>query len=89
MSALETVSSNIDPKRLADILNRDGAAIVEQALVPNQLSRLNAELDEAVSSTAPGLRRPTHESMVEFYGTRTIRFDGLPARSCCYPSWWA
>jgi ectoine hydroxylase-related dioxygenase (phytanoyl-CoA dioxygenase family) len=81
MSALETVSSNIDPKRLADILNRDGAAIVEQALVPNQLSRLNAELDEAVSSTAPGLRRPTHESMVEFYGTRTIRFDGLPARS--------
>ena len=26
----------------------------------------------------PGLRHPTHERMIDFYGHRTIRCDGLP-----------
>ena len=78
---LKKVSRDIDPKELAGILNKDGAAIVEGALDRQQLSNLNSDLDEVIRATAPGLRHPTNDRMVEFYGSNTIRLDGLPAKS--------
>jgi len=78
---LQKVSRKIDAKALADILRRDGAAIVENALDEDLLSALNAEFDEVIAATDPGLRNPTGDFAVEFYGKKTIRFDGLPSKS--------
>ena len=79
--ALETVDAHIDAKDLAALLERDGAAVVSGALNTEQLHSLNAELDAVSDGVAPGLRHPSHEDMIEFYGHSTIRLDGLPGRS--------
>ena len=50
---LETVGNNIDPKELAGILQRDGAAIVKDALAPANLSSLNLDVDDLLANTAP------------------------------------
>ena len=69
---LQKVSRKIDAKALADILRRDGAAIVENALDEDLLSALNAEFDEVIAATDPGLRNPTGDFAVEFYGKKTF-----------------
>jgi len=83
-AGLERVEATIASADLADILRRDGAAIVEHALTPDQLSRLNADLDTAVAATKPGLRHPTDDFYIDFYGRNTIRLDGLPTRSSAF-----
>ena len=81
---LERVDGSIEAAELADILLRDGAAVVKGILTPEQLASLNGDLDDAVAATAPGLRNPTEDFFVEFYGSQTIRLDGLPARSTTF-----
>ena len=78
---LERLPSTANSAALCEVLERDGAAVVEGVLAADQLASLNGELDQVISATAPGLRHPSHEMMVEFYGHSTIRLDGLPARS--------
>jgi hypothetical protein len=78
---LETVSNDIDSKELSELLNRDGAAIVEGALSQQQINSLNSEVDGIIAETKPGLRHPTNDYFVEFFGSKTIRLDGLPAKS--------
>ena len=80
-TALERVDVSTDARELAAILERDGAVIVRHALTDDRLARINAEVDGVIAATAPGLRRPTSDFFVEFYGDRTIRLDGLPAKS--------
>jgi len=81
-STLERVDgSSIDGEHIAKILQRDGAVIVENLIGEEQLTKLNGELDDVVSATAPGLRNPSLDRMVDFYGAETIRLDGMPARS--------
>ena len=63
------------------VLERDGAVIVEDALAPDLLSHLNADLDRIVAATPPGVRHPTEDDMVTFYGEATVRADGLPGKS--------
>lgn len=78
---LEKVSPDIDPKALVGLLERDGAAIVEDALDQKQLQQMNAEVEDIITATAPGLRHATNDFFVEFYGENTIRLDGMPAKS--------
>ena len=78
---LQRLKSSVSSAEICQILERDGAVVVEDMLSPEQLARLNSELDSFVEATAPGLRHPTHEEMIEFYGLSTIRIDGLPAKS--------
>ena len=78
---LEIVGSDIKPTVLTGILQRDGAAIVEDALAPATLSGINSDVDDVLADTAPGLRHPTSDYFVGFYGSQTIRLDGLPAKS--------
>mgnify|MGYP006137707751 CR=1 FL=1 len=80
-AAIKTVSHDISPIELADLLNKDGAAIVEGVLNQDQLSSINSELDCVIAETEPGLRHATNDFFVEFYGSKTIRLDGLPAKS--------
>lgn len=83
-AAIERVPGDIDPQALASLLRRDGAIIVQDALTATQLAGLNADLDDTINATAPGLRNPSAQRMVEFYGSATIRLDGMPARSATF-----
>jgi hypothetical protein len=78
---LERVDPSVESAQLCRLLERDGAVIVEGILSSTQLQRLNQELDQHINTLAPGLRHPTHESMIEFFGHNTIRCDGLPGKS--------
>ena len=46
--SIERVAGSIDPSELAALLRRDGAVIVHDALTPDQLTGLNAELDDTI-----------------------------------------
>lgn len=81
---LERLEASTENAAICDALQRDGAVVVEGILTKAQLDALNADLDRIVAQTAPGLRNPTMQAMVEFYGCRTIRFDGLPAKSATF-----
>ena len=82
--SIDRIMGNADPLELAKLLRRDGAVIVHDALTSSQLAGLNAELDDTVNATSPGLRHPSAERMIEFYGSSTIRLDGMPARSAAF-----
>lgn len=82
MSSLQRVSGMAtSPGEVGEILSRDGAVIVEGVVDPSLLAALNDDLDSFVDDLGVGLRNPTHDRMVEFYGSSTVRFDGLPAKS--------
>ena len=76
---LERVDADIEVKELASLMERDGAVVVKDALREEQLVSLNTDVEEVMTATAPGLRHPTSDVYVEFYGSSTIRLDGLPA----------
>ena len=78
---LERVDGNVQSSELCALLERDGAVIIEDVLSLVQLQSLNTELDQHIEGLSPGLRHPSHEKMIEFYGHDTIRFDGLPGKS--------
>jgi ectoine hydroxylase-related dioxygenase (phytanoyl-CoA dioxygenase family) len=78
---LERVNASIESAKLRALLERDGAVVIEDILSPSQLEKLNAELDQHIEGLSPGLRHPSHEKVVEFYGHETIRYDGLPGKS--------
>ena len=83
-NTLQRVDSSVDAQRMAQILDADGALIVTDALTPRQLRQVNGEVDDMMQATAPGLRHPTTDFYVGFYGARTIRRDGLPAKSTTF-----
>jgi hypothetical protein len=82
--SIERIQGNVEPVELAALLRRDGVVIVQDALTASQLAGLNAELDNSINATLPGLRHPSAEEMIEFYGSSTIRLDGMPARSAAF-----
>ena len=81
VSVIEHLKNTASSKELCNFLERDGAVIVEDILTAELLSNLNSELNQFISKTGPGLRNPSTEEMIEFYGHSTIRIDGLPAKS--------
>ena len=85
---MPTLERLIGPETTADevssILDRDGAVIVEQAIGAEILEGLNADLDGFVDDLGVGLRNPTSDRMVDFYGSSTVRFDGLAAKSSSF-----
>ena len=82
MPDLERVNSaDASASAVSEILNRDGAVIVEGAVAPDLLAALNDDLDRLVDDLGVGLRNPVNDRMVQFYGSSTVRFDGLPAKS--------
>jgi ectoine hydroxylase-related dioxygenase (phytanoyl-CoA dioxygenase family) len=107
---LERFDIDVSADRLVATLERDGCAIVEGLLSPEQLAALNRELDGEISAKSPGVRaweltnRPPDSGLTleidsslaglndlsteamdqfarEFYGSRTVRIDGLAGRS--------
>ncbi|MDA0228652.1 MAG: phytanoyl-CoA dioxygenase family protein [Proteobacteria bacterium] len=85
MAGLTRVASaETSAAAICDILNRDGAVVVEGATEPGMLAALNADLDHFSSDIGVGLRHPTNDFFADFYGASTVRFDGLPAKSAAF-----
>lgn len=85
MPTLERVlGPQTSPEEVNDILARDGAAIVEGAMGADLLDGLNSDFDTFVDELGVGLRNPVNDFMVEFYGSSTVRFDGLPGKSASF-----
>lgn len=72
-----------DRQRVFSAVDRDGAVVVEGFLDDEVVSRLNADIDHAVGSTAPGSRAAgaVHR---DFHGANTKRFCGLAAKSATW-----
>lgn len=68
-------------EQTSEVLNRDGAVVVDNATDTPTLAALNADLDRFVDDLGVGLRHPTSDHYVEFYGGSTVRIDGLAAKS--------
>jgi len=81
MLTLDRIPASAGSGALREAMDRDGAVIVEDAVGAGHLAALNRDFDGVVAGTAPGLRHPTEEFYVEFYGRKTVRLDGLPAKS--------
>ncbi len=79
--SLERLDGSASSTVLSELLERDGAVVVEDVPTSTRLDGLNSDLDRIIARTPPGIRHPTEEDMVEFYGQSTIRIDGLPAKS--------
>ncbi|NKB55118.1 MAG: mitomycin antibiotic biosynthesis protein [Alphaproteobacteria bacterium] len=79
--SLARLDGTADCATLCEVLSRDGAVVVEDALTPTQLKGLNGDLDRIIAVTPPGVAHPTEDDMVAFFGQSTIRIDGLPAKS--------
>lgn len=78
---LKAVNDTATPTKLSALLERDGAVVVENVLSPTLLNGLNTDFDRIVTATPPGVRHPTEDDMIDFYGESTVRADGLPAKS--------
>lgn len=76
------VSAGSDP--VCEVLARDGACIVEDAVGAGQLAELNADFDGLIAASTPEMRAPTSEKMARFYGAETIRIDGIPGKSAAF-----
>ena len=81
MSILTHVQATTPSDEVHNLLERDGAVVVENILSTSLLHSLNRELDGFIAAVDPGIRHPTAERMIEFFGHSTIRIDGLPGKS--------
>ena len=77
---LERFGPDVSIESLTAALDRDGVAMVADAIPPDLLAALNAEFDGLIAGTAPGT--PNHIPMlIDFMGHKTVRIDGLPGKS--------
>ena len=77
---LERFGPDVSKESLIAALDRDGVAMVSDAIPPDLLSALNAEFDGLIAGNQPGT--PNHIPMlIDFMGHKTHRIDGLPGKS--------
>ena len=81
MPELEHIHVSAGPGPICAALERDGACIVDDAVGDDHLAGMNQDLDALIASTTPEDRTPAHPAMVDFYGAKTIRLDGIPSKS--------
>ncbi len=81
MPELEQIHVSAGSGPICAALERDGACIVEEAVNADHLAGMNRDLDALIASTTPEERTSTHPAMIDFYGSKTIRLDGIPSKS--------
>lgn len=84
MPELRRIRATDGPDAICEALDIDGACIVDDAVSADHLAGLNADLDSLVEATEAGTTNPVHEEMIAFYGTKTIRLDGVPGKSSTF-----
>jgi phytanoyl-CoA dioxygenase PhyH len=77
---IERFGPDVPIGSLIEAIDRDGVAMVSDAIAPELLTSLNAEFDQIIRDAQPGT--PNHiEWLKDFMGFKTIRIDGLPGKS--------
>jgi hypothetical protein len=77
---IERFGPDVPIGSLIEAIDRDGVAMVSDAIAPELLTSLNAEFDEIIRDAQPGT--PNHiEWLKDFMGYKTVRIDGLPGKS--------
>ena len=77
---IERFGPEVSIGSLTEALDRDGVAMVSDAIPPELLSVLNAGVRRAIAASEPGT--PNHIPMlIDFMGHKTHRIDGLPGKS--------
>jgi ectoine hydroxylase-related dioxygenase (phytanoyl-CoA dioxygenase family) len=79
VAPLETLPPDAGTTRLAEVLLRDGAVIIEDLLSAEQVERIDVELQPHVEQRRPGFREHGHDD--DFYGANTVRIQGLARKS--------
>ncbi|MEP6623913.1 MAG: phytanoyl-CoA dioxygenase family protein [Acidimicrobiia bacterium] len=75
---LVRLAPDTDSDLLLETMDRDGGLIVSGLLAPEVVARIDAELAPSVAARQPGFREGFDDS---FYGSNTIRIQGIPAKS--------
>ena len=68
-SLVHVTGAETSAAEVSNILNRDGAVVVEGAMEPGLVAVLNADLDRFSEDIGVGLRHPASDFFVDFYGT--------------------
>ncbi len=76
---LEHLPATAHPEKLADVMRRDGALVIDDLIAPEVVERVDAELEPWVSTRRPGFRQDAHDD--DFYGRNTVRIQGLARKS--------
>lgn len=77
---VERFGPDVEIGSLVEALDRDGVAMVTDAIPPALLASLNGEFDGLIDGARPGT--PNHiEMLIDFMGHKTVRIDGLPGKS--------
>ncbi len=83
MTAVPTLPRDTSPAEVSAAIDEVGAAIVADAVPPSIIDRLHDDLAPWVASTPPGSRSGDPEWEL-FHGHRTIRVNGLAAKSSAF-----
>ncbi len=75
---LVRLTPDTDSDLLLETMDRDGGLIISGLLAPDVVARIDAELAPSVAARQPGFRDGFDDS---FYGSNTIRVQGIPAKS--------
>ena len=78
--AIERFDPDVPTETLVAAIDRDGCAIVHDALSADRVAALNADFDALVDAASPGAPNAA-PFLREFMGNATIRIDGLPGKS--------
>lgn len=77
---VERFGPDVPIASLVEAIDRDGVAMVTDAIDPGLLAALNGEFDVLIDGARPGT--PNHiEMLIDFMGHKTVRIDGLPGKS--------
>ena len=77
---LERLPADADPVKVADLMARDGGLVLEGLLSQADVHHINADLQPFVDARPPGYR-DHHLDEADFYGSNTIRIQGLARKS--------
>ena len=75
---LMRLTPDTDSDVLLETIDRDGGLVIRGLLDPSTVARIDTELAPSVAARQPGFREGFDDS---FYGTNTIRVQGIPAKS--------
>ncbi|MEZ5321086.1 MAG: phytanoyl-CoA dioxygenase family protein [Microthrixaceae bacterium] len=79
--SLERLPADTTPDKLLDVIERDGAVVLEGVLERHVAAAIDAELASFVAARKPGFAVDGDDA---FYGANTVRIQGLAAKS---PTW--
>lgn len=81
MTTLQRLPNGAPVSDVIGVIEADGGLILEGLLTPEQVTRLNAELDPHLAARMPGNTAGVPALMAEFSGFNTKRITGLLTRS--------